>query len=128
MPIAYRPAHAQDLEKAGELVVCSINNLTERHGFEPMAVVSAPQFQAFSLRDDPEGLWVAEDAGQTVGFGFSWVCGNLWFLAQLFVAPDHQGRGIGNELLKHTLEHARKRGAANRALITFAFNRISQGL
>jgi GNAT superfamily N-acetyltransferase len=33
-----------------------------------------------------------------------WVCGDLWFLAQLFVSPDHQGRSIGNELLKRTFE------------------------
>src|SRR5262249_33172845 len=58
----------------------------------------------------------------------SWVCGDLWFLAQLFVAPGHQGRGIGNELLKRTLEHAQKEKATNKALITFTFNRVSQGL
>jgi hypothetical protein len=52
----------------------------------------------------------------------------LWFLAQLFVAPGHQGRGIGNELLQRTLEHARKAGAIKKALITFTFNRVSQGL
>jgi hypothetical protein len=52
----------------------------------------------------------------------------VWFLAQLFVEPVQQGRGIGNELLKLTLEHARKSGAAHKALITFSFNRVSQGL
>jgi hypothetical protein len=26
----------------------------------------------FSLKDDPEGLWVAEDAGQILGFAWSW--------------------------------------------------------
>jgi len=57
-----------------------------------------------------------------------WVCGDLWFLAELFVSPDHQGRGIGNELLKRTLEHAQKRGATNKALITFPFNLVSQAL
>jgi hypothetical protein len=56
------------------------------------------------------------------------VCGDVWFLAQLFVDPAQQGRGIGNELLKLTLEHARKSGAAHKALITFTFNRVSQGL
>jgi hypothetical protein len=54
--------------------------------------------------------------------------GDLWFLAQLFVSPDHQGRNIGNELLKRTFEHAKKSGATKRALITFTFNTVSQGL
>lgn len=128
MPILYRPACAQDLERADALVVASINDLTERHGFGPMAVSRPPHFQLFSLQDDASGLWVAEEADEILGFAWSWVCGELWFLAQLFVAPGHQGRGIGNELLKRTFEHAEKSGATHRALITFTFNTVSQGL
>ena len=128
MPLVYRPAREQDLKRAQELVVRSINDLTERHGFGTMAVVRPTKFQSFSLKDDPDGLWVAEDEDEILGFAFSWVCGDLWFLAELFVSPGHQGRGIGRELLKRTLEHEQKRGATNRALITFTFNTVSQGL
>jgi ribosomal protein S18 acetylase RimI-like enzyme len=128
MPVVYRPARAEELERAEGLVVRSINDLTERHGFGPMASLRPPYFQLFSLKDDPDGLWVAEDAGQIVGFAFSWVCGDLWFLAELFVAPGHQGHGIGNELLKRALQHAQKSGTTHKALITMAFNRVSQGL
>ncbi len=128
MPIVIRPARAEELQRAQELVVCSINDLTERHGFGPMATLRPPDFQLFSLQDDPDGLWMAEDDGQILGFAFSWVCGDLWFLAELFVSPGHQGRGIGNELLKRAFEHAQKTGAASRALITFTFNTASQGL
>jgi ribosomal protein S18 acetylase RimI-like enzyme len=128
MPLVYRAARTQDLERADAIVVSSINNLTERHGFGPMAVSRPPNFQSFSLKDDAGGLWVAEDGGDILGFAWSWVCGDLWFLAQLFVDPAQQGRGIGNELLKLTLEHARKSGVAHKALITFTFNRVSQGL
>ena len=128
MALVYRPARAQDLQRADALTVASINDLTERHGFGPMAAVSPPRLLSFSLQDDPDGLWVAEDTGEMRGFAFSWVCGELWFLAQLFVAPDQQGRGIGQELIKRTLAHAEKSGAAKRALITFTFNRVSQGL
>src|SRR5437763_8771242 len=59
MPVAYRPARAEEIERAEELVVRSINDLTERHGFRPMASLRPPQFQLFCLSDDPEGLWVA---------------------------------------------------------------------
>jgi GNAT superfamily N-acetyltransferase len=128
MPLIVRPAHAQELQRAEELVVRSINDLTERHGLGSLATLRPPQFQMFSLKDDPDGLWVAEDEGQMLGFAFSWVCGDLWFLAELFVAPGQQGRGIGNELLKRTLQHAEKAGATNKALITFTFNTVSQGL
>ena len=128
MPVLLRSASAQELERAQELVVSSINDLTKRHGFGPMVTLRPPHFQMFSLQDDPDGLWIAEDAGQVLGFAHSWVCGDFWFLAELFVSPGHQGRGIGNELLKRTLEHAQKAGTINRALITFTFNTVSQGL
>lgn len=128
MPLVFRPARGDELQRAEELVVRSINDLTERHGFGPMATLRPADFQLFSLKDDPDGLWVAEVDDQIVGFAFSWVCGNLWFLAELFVAPDHQSRGIGNELLARTFEHAKKAGATNRSLITFTFNVVSQGL
>ena len=128
MPVVFRPARAEELQRAEELVVGSINDLTERHGFGQMATLRPPDFQLFSLQDDPDGLWVAEDEGQILGFAFSWVSGDLWFLAELFVSPGHQGRGIGNELLKRTLEHAQKAGTTNKALITFTFNTVSQGL
>jgi ribosomal protein S18 acetylase RimI-like enzyme len=128
MSVVCRPARAQDLEFADALVVSSINDLTERHGFGPMAVSSPPRFQMFSLRDDPDGLWVAEEDDRILGFAWSWVCSDMWFLAQLFVSPHHQGRSIGNELIKRTLEHAGKSGASNRVLITFSFNTVSQGL
>jgi ribosomal protein S18 acetylase RimI-like enzyme len=116
------------LQRAEELVVRSINDLTERHGFGPMATLRPPDFQLFSLKDDPDGLWVADADGEIVGFALSWVCDDLWFLAELFVAPGHQGRKIGNELLARTFEHASKAAAANKALITFTFNVVSQGL
>lgn len=128
MSLVCRPARADDLAAADALVVASINDLTVRHGFGPMASISPPNFQLFSLKDDPDGLWVAEDDGEIRGFAWSWVCGDVWFLSQLFVDPARQGLGIGNTLLARTMEHARTSGAAHRALITFTFNRVSQGL
>jgi len=128
MPVVLRPACADELQRAEALVVRSINDLTERHGFGTMATLRPPDFQLFSLRDDPGGLWVAEDDGEIVGFALSWVCGDLWFLAELFVAPGHQGRSLGSELLARTFEHARSAGATTKSLITFTFNVVSQGL
>lgn len=128
MSLVYRSARAEDLATAEALVFASINDLTVRHGFGPMATTSPLSFQLFSLEDDPDGLWVAEEKGEILGFAWSWVCGDVWFLAQLFVDPARQGGGIGNELLKRTMEHARKSKAVHKALITFTFNCVSQGL
>ncbi len=128
MSVVYRPASEGDLQRTEALVVESINDLTGRHGFGSMAAASPPNFQLFSLKDDPDGLWVAEDDSDILGFAWSWVCDDLWFLAQLFVDPAQQGRGVGNELMQRALAHADKSKAAHKALITFTFNRVSQGL
>jgi GNAT superfamily N-acetyltransferase len=126
--IVYRPARADELQATQQLIVGSINDLTERHGFGAMATVRTPEFQLFSLNDDPAGLWTAEEDGEIVGSAFAWACGDLWFLAELFVSPERQSKGIGNELLRRMLDHADASGATCKALLTFTFNRTSQAL
>ncbi len=42
--------------------------------------------------------------------------------------PGTQSKGTGTELLQRALDHADRSRAKNRALITFAFNTVSQGL
>ena len=128
MSLVIRPARGEELARAAALVTRSINDLTERHGFGAIAAPRPPDFQAFCLRDDPRGVWLAEDDGEILGFALSWVCDRFWFLAELFVAPGGQGQGIGNELLGRTLGHADQAGASTKSLITFAFNTVSQGL
>src|SRR3977135_2607294 len=117
MPIVYRPARAQDLKRADELAGASINDLTKRHGFGSVAAARPPNFQSSCLAEDADGLWVAEEGDDMLGFAWSCVCGCLWFRAQLFVLQVQQGRGIGNELLARTFEQAKKSGASNKALI-----------
>ena len=128
MAVTYRRANADDFVRADALVVGSINDLTAKHGFGAIASPRPPRFQLFSVADDPDGLWVAEEDGEILGFGWSWVCGDLWFLAQLFVAPGQQGSGIGHELIERTWQPALAKGAMTKALITFTFNPVSQGL
>jgi hypothetical protein len=83
MALVYRPARAQDLATADALVVATINDLPVRHGFRRMATSSL----LFSLKDVPDGLWITEDGGNLLGFAWNRVCGDVWFLAQLFVDP-----------------------------------------
>lgn len=127
MPVTFRRAQADELQRVQELIVGTINDLTERHGFGAMASVRPATFQLFSFNEDPTGFWIAEDGSEIVGSAFSWACGDLWFLAELFIAPRMQGSGIGSELLRRAFRHADHAGAKTRALITFTFNTVSQG-
>src|SRR5712675_2545456 len=59
-----------------------------------------------------------------LGAGCAATCG---FSRSFSCRPIIRAAG-GNELLKRTFEHAKKSGATKRALITFTFNTVSQGL
>jgi ribosomal protein S18 acetylase RimI-like enzyme len=128
MDITYRHANSSDLDSAVRIVQQAYNDLRVRHGLAPTVPLRPPLFQEFCLSEDAEGLWVAEEGDRIVGFGFSWMCENFWFLSQLFIRPDTQSRGIGQALLSKTLQQAQRRGADNRALITLAYNMVAAGL
>jgi GNAT superfamily N-acetyltransferase len=128
MDIGYRPARPEDLEPAQRIVQKAYNDLRSRHGLTPNIGTRPPLFQRFCLDQDPEGLWVAEVGGVPTGVGFAWMRQDFWFLAQLFVKPGTQAKGVGQELLARTLRLAERRGAQNRALITMAYNTASTGL
>jgi ribosomal protein S18 acetylase RimI-like enzyme len=57
------------------------------------------------LHTDPEGSWVAEDAGTVVGMSQAFVREDYWTLSQLGTLPGRQGRGLGRELLRLALSH-----------------------
>lgn len=128
MDITYRPAKFEDLEDAERVAQEAGNELRVRHGGRPSSAPPAIAFPKFWLAEDPEGLWVAEDGDTIVGFGFSWMTEKFWCLSQLFVRPEMQSKGIGQALLSKTLMQAERKGAADCALITFAYNIASTGL
>lgn len=128
MDVTYRPAQLEDLEPATRIVQQAYNNLRSSHGLPATVGLRPPAFQQFCLAEDPDGLWIAEEGSSLVGFGFAWMRQKFWYLAQLFVAPDAQSRGIGQDLMSRTLHWAEQRGAENRALITMAYNMASTGL
>jgi GNAT superfamily N-acetyltransferase len=130
MPLNYRPARVSDLEPAMAMIIEAIDALERQHGFEGLVAdgdFSNP-FAAFSLEDDPSGLWVAEENGVLQGYGFSWTSEQLWFLADLFVRPGRQASGIGRALFERTMKQADEHRTLIRALITFAYNRVSLAL
>jgi GNAT superfamily N-acetyltransferase len=128
MDITYRPAKFDDLEEAERVAQEAGNELRMRYGGRPSPAPPPILFPQFCLVEDPDGLWAAEHGDTIVGFGFSWMTERFWFLSQLFVIPEMQGKGIGQALLSKTLIQAERNGATNRALITFAYNIASTGL
>lgn len=128
--ITYRPARSGDLSAVSEIYRTALTDVYLRHGFpdETLLPQGANLFYAFILREEPEGFFVAEDAGRVIGATYSWVRGHLWFLSHLFILPEYQGRGVGKALLKKTLRHSAQKGITTRCVITMAFNTSSISL
>lgn len=84
----------------------------------------------YDLRSNRAHTFVAEADGQVVGF----VCGRIYHdvltghVANLAVAKDYQGRGIGKMLLQTTLTHFRECGMRYARIETLVQNYKGQKL
>jgi GNAT superfamily N-acetyltransferase len=128
--LAYRLARSEDLDHVAAVFSTSIDDLDKKHGFihEPTPRTPPNPQYAFWLEKDSGAFWVAEDKGRLVGYTFSFLRGSLWFLADLFIVPTYQGKGIGRGLIERTLGSWKQHRITNRGLITPAFNRSSASL
>src|SRR5579863_5843445 len=95
--------------------------LVTRGGRDPSAVpiTDEPSTEMRHLiRTDPKLSWVALEDGRPIGFSVGFVREELWFLADLFVLPEAQGKGVGAELIKRCLAGGIERGARVRAVMS----------
>ena len=128
--IEYRLAESRDLPSVARTFATAIDDLGKKHGFftEPTSASPPNPQYAFWLSKDPASFWVATHHDRVVGYTFSFLRGSFWFLADLFILPKYQGKGIGGTLIKRTLGSWQGREISNKALITPAFNRASVSL
>lgn len=136
--VAYRKAEARDFPEVLGLIRGSVDNLLRDHGFFESSPFASPKqppipqqgFPWFEMevKEDSDGFWVAEVEGKLAGITLSWVRGSLWYLAHLFVSPEYQGLDIGRNLMEKAMRHRGKSSITNRALVTFAYNRVSISL
>lgn len=75
-----------------------------------------------------ERLYVAEtENGEVAGFGmFHIIWGDTAMLALLKVDPDHQGQGVGSQILKAVQDDVASRGYENLLSSTEKINELSQ--
>lgn len=64
-------------------------------------------------------VWVADDAGEPVGFLAAEVFKDELHVWELDVRRDAQGKGLGRRLMAHAIEWARAHGLAQVTLTTF---------
>ncbi len=74
---------------------------------DPAARIASQRARVAHLLDtDPEGCWVAEVGGEVVGVALGLVRDDVWGFSLFGLLPEHQGRGLGGELLRAALTYA----------------------
>jgi GNAT superfamily N-acetyltransferase len=123
-----RPAVEADLPAAHAVFLRSIQDLYERHRFEPPRPAQDVfvRQHAHLLEHDADRFWVAVAEGRLVGFSAALVREDAWFLSALFVSPEHQARGVGKELLACVWEGDSE--VRRRITIVDAIQPVSTGL
>jgi len=79
---------------------------------------------------EPQGVFVAEDRGQIVGYITSWQDreAGIGHIPNLAVAASHRNQGLGRLLLEHALKHFRAAGLTHAKIETLAQNAIGNHL
>jgi GNAT superfamily N-acetyltransferase len=65
-------------------------------------------------------VFVADDAGELIGFAANQACEDALHLWELDVRQDRQSQGVGRALMQATIALARRRGLAAVTLTTFS--------
>jgi len=103
-PVAIRPMRDGDVDAADGLAARVLTSPEPGETDEARRARGIARI-AHLASTDPGGAWVADRDGEIVGVALALVREGVWGLSLFAVAEDAQGRGVGAELLRHTLAH-----------------------
>jgi predicted N-acetyltransferase YhbS len=104
-----RPLTDADVPAVEQLAWDALAGAGRRYGFsmgerdEPRIAFAQARVRHLASTD-PDGAFVAEQAGEPVGLAIALRRGSLWFLSLLTVVEGRQGGGIGRQLLDAALQ------------------------
>ena len=105
MASSVRPARPEDSASIGDLVRASYSKYVERIGKEP-----APMLEDYAALIEAGEVWVLAEGEEVLGVLVMRPAGDHLFVDNVAVAPGHQGRGRGRELLAIAEERAEREG------------------
>ncbi|MBR4554143.1 MAG: GNAT family N-acetyltransferase [Ruminococcus sp.] len=79
------------------------------------------------IKRNPSTSFVAEENGEVIGVIMAGHDGRRGFFHHVSVAREHQGKGIGKQLVAHAMEALRKEGIRKVALVAFTDNDLGNG-
>jgi len=112
--LTYRPVRTGEIEICANIWRTAINDYVVLLGQSEIPPELNPLIRLFThlQSTDPERFIVATDTaqapddgpdGRVVAFAAAVSRERIWYLSMLFVLPEHQGAGVGRELLKRVL-------------------------
>jgi len=119
--IDYRKTRRKDLIEAARLIRTSINDLRVKNGQKPhrWRLTGIPPLFDHVRKTDPDKSVCAWAGDKLVGYASALVRGRQWYLAQLFVHPRYQAKGVGRKMLEQVWQDS---PGMTHSLCTFAFN------
>jgi ribosomal protein S18 acetylase RimI-like enzyme len=108
-----RPAEPEESGAVGDLVRASYSKYVERIGREP-----APMLEDYAALIRAGKVWVLAEGGQVLGVLVMRPAEDHVFVDNVAVAPGHQGRGLGRELMAFAEARAKRDGLPEVRLYT----------
>ncbi len=95
----FRPMLEADLEQVVEIEKSSMPSPWSKELFEE------------ELKREAAHYFVVEDDGQVAGYMGYWVAPQEAHIINLAIGPSFRNQGLGQKMMDHFMEYARKRGA-----------------
>ena len=108
-----RPAEPEEAAAVGDLVRASYSKYVERIGREP-----APMLEDYAALVRAGEVWVLANGEEVLGVLVMRPAEDHLFVDNVAVAPGHQGRGLGRELVAFAVARARRDGLPEVRLYT----------
>jgi ribosomal protein S18 acetylase RimI-like enzyme len=113
LPVSVRAARLEDAAVIGDLVRVSYAKYVERLGREP-----APMLEDYAALIEAGEVWVLVEGEEVLGVLVMRGAEDHLFVDNVAVAPGHQGRGLGRELVAFAEQKARREGLGEIRLYT----------
>ena len=108
-----RPAEPEEVAAVGDLVRAAYSKYVERIGREP-----APMLEDYAALIRAGEVWVLAEGGEVLGVLVMRPAEDHLFVDNVAVAPGHQGRGLGRELMAFAEAKAMRDGLPEVRLYT----------
>lgn len=130
MKVTVRRMRVEDMPDVKRVDLLSFEDLVEARYRDVRAITPRTDDNILSyMRSDPDGAFVAvDDHAGIIGSSFSHMWGKVGWVGPVSVLPAYQGRGVGKELVKSSLEYLDQAGCADIGLETMPENQVNIGM